>query len=469
MTVDERKMVKRDLRAILGWKAGSVLAGLVLVVVAAIFVLNEAPRLHASSSPAYVPKAGDSFAHYLEQNQQRIRSALAQYHFDREPQPFTGGYSLDQVAAMRAPYQLGPEQPRRCVAGSDAPTQGFLLVHGLTDSPYLLRPLAEALTLRYPCALIRGLLSPGHGTIPGDLRTVTLRQWTDTFAWGVESFDAAVDELYVVGYSNGAALALHYLQQDRQVMPIDKLVLLSPGLRAMSDNAYLAAYLRYLWPWIYKREDRDAAKYESFPSNAAALFYGLTRLVETRPLAYPDTPTLMLVSADDATTDSGAAIDFFCARLNSPEKALVLYHTQHQQTPASACDGIFTRQPGTVPPRFVAFSHIALTLPMSDPHYGIDGHFPVCHAHESDPSRLERCRTMNGGSVYAENNFMDQQGLYDGALVRRSSFNPDFDGMLTMIGCFIDGDAAPADCAAGDLPPGVADTDSTGGEIDERN
>ena len=40
--------------------------------------------------------------------------------------------------------------------------------------------------------------------------------------------------------------------------------------------------------------------------------------------------------------------------------------------------------------------------------------------------------------MVAENNFRDDQGLYDGRLVRRSSFNPDYENMLESIFAFVD-------------------------------
>ena len=40
--------------------------------------------------------------------------------------------------------------------------------------------------------------------------------------------------------------------------------------------------------------------------------------------------------------------------------------------------------------------------------------------------------------LYAENNYMDENGLYDGKIVRRTSFNPDYDEMIADIRCFID-------------------------------
>ena len=53
--------------------------------------------------------------------------------------------------------------------------------------------------------------------------------------------------------------------------------------------------------------------------------------------------------------------------------------------------------------------------------------------------RFERCLSDNQNSVYAENNYMDEEsGLRDGKIVRRTSFNPTYDEMILDIHCFIE-------------------------------
>ena len=47
------------------------------------------------------------------------------------------------------------------------PLAGVLLLHGLSDSPYSMRPLGEALHRRG--AMVLGLRIPGHGTAPSGL------------------------------------------------------------------------------------------------------------------------------------------------------------------------------------------------------------------------------------------------------------------------------------------------------------
>tara|TARA_B110000858_G_scaffold197470_2_gene259195 strand:+ start:9357 stop:10652 length:1296 start_codon:yes stop_codon:yes gene_type:complete len=405
---------------------------------------SDAPRFHPSAYPAYIPQPDDSFQFYLEENRKRIRSALNTYYYAQELEPFGEGLPLETVLEMRSPFQYLPEED--CADAEnrviEEATKGFLLVHGLTDSPYLLRSIAGELHTEFPCAFIQALLSPGHSTVPGDLLNVRLEQWQATFDWGVANLNSQADEVTVLGYSNGSALALNFLNSNitDPFNSIDRLVLISPGLKPADGRAYLTPYLKYLQPWLNKHEDRDAVKYESFPTNAAAEFYKLTKRVTAADAPILKTPTLMIVSGDDTTIDASAAADLFCNKLSAPEKKLIWLQSSspESQLPQN-CEGTeaWEHTSDNKTERVASLSHVALSIPSSDLHYGIDGRYPVCLAHADFPTRLSRCLDDKQNSIYGESNFLDQNGEYNGAIVRRTSFNPRFDDMMLQINCFI--------------------------------
>jgi carboxylesterase len=75
------------------------------------------------------------------------------------------------------PFRLG-------AVGRDAPA--VLCLHGLTGTPYEVRPPAEALAARgFACA---GPELPGHGSSPGELARTSRSDWLHAVA-------AAFDEL----------------------------------------------------------------------------------------------------------------------------------------------------------------------------------------------------------------------------------------------------------------------------------
>ncbi|MEX2469001.1 MAG: hypothetical protein WD396_04530 [Pseudohongiellaceae bacterium] len=414
-----------------------VLAISVIVGVAVLVLVRPdyPPRLQYSDSPAYIPAADDSFVTYLEQNERRIRQALAEYYFLPGQSPFLGRYSLDEVAAMRAPYEIAPATA--CEQQAPGERQGVLLLHGLTDSPYLTRHLAARLRQDFPCALIRGLLTPGHGTVPGDLRAVDRQDWRQTVDFGVASFAAEVDALTVVGYSNGSTLALDYLNRHPGQTLIKRLVLVVPALGVESGSIWLTPYLRLVRPWLSQLPDTDAVKYESSSAHGIAEFYRLTNEVRSGTRGELPVPVLMLVSGDDTTVDRQLALQYFCDHADKTSSHL-LWFAGSGDTPLTApCAGIEVIDFDIDDPRFISYSHVALMIPPDDPHYGRDGNYPVCLGYLADNDRFSRCLEAAPETVYVDAGRVDETGLYDGRLVRRPTFNPRFDRLHESVRCFI--------------------------------
>ncbi len=416
----------------------TVLISLFIVVV----FLNRPdsePRFNPSANPAYIPQPGDSFDFYIAENRRRIDQSLEEYYFDSRPDPFGAAYTREDVLNMRSPYQINPS-PEQCSGLDGTESTGFLMVHGLSDSPYLLKRVAESIASEYPCALIRGLLSPGHSTVPGDLLNVRREDWYQTFAFGVSGFFNLVESLYVVGYSNGSVLALNYLDRNRDSAAISGLILLSPGLKTRDTRAFLSPWLKYGWKWINQSPDQDAVKYESFPMSAAAEFYHLTEDVTRAGFGSLSLPVLMVVSGDDTTIDNQYSVDFFCNKLDADSRKMIWYQSGlGSGNPEGICSGIELIPPAQTD-RFISYSHVAITMPPTDPHYGMDGNYSACLTYTSEPDIFLRCREDNAATVYAENSYLDEARSFAGKLVRRTTFNPAYNEMISEISCFVNSD-----------------------------
>ena len=73
------------------------------------------------------------------------------------------------VVEDRAPFELAPER-RRCGRPADGGYEkAALLIHDLGGTSYEMRDVARAFA--DACYLVRAILLPGHGTVPGDLLT----------------------------------------------------------------------------------------------------------------------------------------------------------------------------------------------------------------------------------------------------------------------------------------------------------
>jgi esterase/lipase len=422
--------------------------GIMVVLVLAAYLTGLIPftdsRFKASGSSAYLPEADDSFEFYLEENQRRIRSALNEHYFADSQSPFGESYSLEQVVQMRSPFEIMPQRESCNDASEGEATstggKGFLLIHGLSDSPYLLSPVSQSLSALYPCSPIRAVLIPGHATVPGDLINSDYRQWEQVVEYGISTFETEVEELFVVGYSNGSSLILNYLDQRRDDDFVSGLIFLSPGLKAKNALISLSPYMRYLMRWVNTEDDLDAVKYESFPMGAAAEFSKLGQLLLDPGFEPLDIPVLMVLSGDDTTIDGDTTVAFFCDKMSSNRRQLHWYRSVNTgTTPGVSCDGLNIQDVEIADPRFIGHSHVSITMPVSDPHYGQYGNYSSCLAYDDSPQRFDECRNNDSTTVYGENNIRDEDGFYQGKLVRRTTFNPLYDQMIESINCFVDG------------------------------
>lgn len=204
---------------------------------------------------------------------------------------------------------------------------GILMLHGLSDSPYAMRTLGQRLNqLGF---WVVGLRLPGHGTAPSGLAYAT---WKD-FAAAARIAARHVRErigpgapMYLIGYSNGAALSVEYALarlQGEDLPRVDGLILLSPAI-GVSRAAAFASWQAQLakipglekLAWNDLAPEYDPYKYVSFAINAGVQVYEVTRVIDERiaALAGPEgvkglPPILAFQSVADATVSAPAVVD----------------------------------------------------------------------------------------------------------------------------------------------------------------
>ena len=421
----------------------SLLASLLLSLTACSSV--EPAYLQPSGQAIDAPAATTEFSDYLSDSHQRIKSSLTAAP---SPEGFLGGYNASSAADLRAPYELAPAaecQSDTALAGSG---KAFLMIHGLTDSPYTLHNVADDLHGAYPCALIRSIVLPGHGTVPGDTLDMSHQQWQAAVRYGVGSFSAdEASQLYLVGFSTGTSLIVDYLNQPNPDNRIAGAVLLSAAIQANSSMAFLAPYVRHLKSWMSVAQERDAARYESFSFNAGAEFYLLTKDMKQAANAL-QVPLLMAVSADDTTINAAAAREFFCYASESERKLLVWYESADKDVNARQakqaelqCDGIQTISPASFDPQWQTLNvaHTAISGSPADPHYGFNGNYRHCRSYEDGSKEFNECQTNTADSVFGEDqSLLEKQGLLGERYFRRGTFNPDYANLIGRVICLAD-------------------------------
>ncbi len=225
---------------------------------------------------------------------------------------------------------------------------GVLLLHGMSDSPYTMRELAYALNQQgYHVVALR---SPGHGTVPSGLRTVS---WQDMAAAAMLamqhlSVEVAGRPVHIIGYSTGASLALNYaldsLEQPAVPAPAS-IVLISPAIRVHPASA-MAGFKNSLsalpgmdgMAYLAVMDEFDPYKYNSFATNAAAQVHKITHNVDSRirllasdeEVAGRLPPILAIKSTVDATVTTDAVVDNLLVRLPANRNELLLFDINRQ-------------------------------------------------------------------------------------------------------------------------------------------
>jgi len=284
----------------------------------------------------------DQFAAYLTQ-EQRVFDELREEIYPKKS-------ASNQATASRYD-QDGPFNSRNHATDwnrtvelvPEAPVGGVLMLHGLTDSPYSMRSMAELFHTKDFYVLVLRL--PGHGTVPGALRHVRSEDWQAVIEPAARHVRAVIDDeqpFLMVGYSNGGALAVDYsmnaLIDDSLPLP-DRLVLMSPAI-GVAPYAMFAKWHKSLswltffekFQWQSVLPEYDPYKYNSFPKSAGHETYALTRTVQEKlsrlgsaqtSTRFP--PVMAFVPLVDATVTTADTIRHLFQRLNRPEDELVLY------------------------------------------------------------------------------------------------------------------------------------------------
>jgi len=267
-------------------------------------------------------------SHLRESLEDEDRVAANRY-FDASPL-YAGRFTRD----WNRSYELLPAGP---------PAGAVVLLHGLSDSPYSLRHVAQSYVSHGYAAI--GIRLPGHGTVPAGLTRVTWQDWRAATRLAMREARRLAGPgkpLHIIGYSNGGALATQYMLDAAADPKLDapaRVVLLSPmiGLTRFARYAGLAG-----WPALLPRFSKTAwldiipefnpFKYNSFPVNAAVQSYQLTQVIDEQ-LASAEKDgsigklpaVLAFQSVVDSTIAGEALVTTLFARLPENGSELVLF------------------------------------------------------------------------------------------------------------------------------------------------
>lgn len=311
------------------------------------------------------------------------------------------------------------------------PRYGVLLIHGLLDSPYVMHDLFQLFQTEN--ALVRSLLLPGHGTVPGDLSCVQLEAWRQCVEQGLQWMQQDVEQLVIVGFSTGASLALEYAVKNDLQCPM---ILISPALRIRNPLAPFSGCINALgsWipsaKWVQQSQENDYAKYRSLPVNGVyqvhRLASALTTLLSQKTCR---APTFMLGSLDDEVI-SIPAIQDAISKNTHPDSFLWLYGEPKNPVEHPR---ICYRRSSFPEKRIIDFSHVSINNAPNNQHYGENGDFQdIGHYQTWWGKALTKVTTPKEAYLGA----LTPQNLRR-HVMQRLTYNPDFANMAAEILRFV--------------------------------
>ncbi len=222
------------------------------------------------------------------------------------------------------------------------PKAGVLLLHGLSDSPYSLHTIGQTLH-RYQANVI-GLRLPGHGTAPSGLLKVQWEDMASAVKLAILHLKNSIGDkpIYIIGYSNGGALALNYALNtinDSNLPKIKNIVLISPeiGVAKLARFAFVQEKLGHLLgleklAWNSIRAEYDTYKYNSFALNAAIQANRITSQLQKELNKHINQktidqlpPIMTFQSAVDNTVSTEAVVQNLYNKLSGSQHELIIF------------------------------------------------------------------------------------------------------------------------------------------------
>ncbi len=254
----------------------------------------------------------------VQSNSAAEKTNFARLLFDDEMRSFRwcrGNYSKPKHAHINdqetmtenaEPYLLVPDRPEKT---------GVVLVHGLLASPAELRAYGESLAaLGYP---VMGVRLRGHGTSPWDLRDRSWHEWLDSVRRGYEIISAFAEQVCVIGFSTGGALALRLAAEEPSSLagvaavstPVkfrNRNLIFVPILHGLNKLAEWVTSLEGIIPFRPNESEHPDINYRHIPIRG---LFELRRLVDEmmHRLADVTCPVMIVQGTEDRVVDPKSA------------------------------------------------------------------------------------------------------------------------------------------------------------------
>ncbi|MEE2672683.1 MAG: alpha/beta fold hydrolase [Myxococcota bacterium] len=231
---------------------------------------------------------------------------------------------MSEVAVDASAFDLPPR-------GGDGRV-GALCLHGLTGTPYEVRPIAEALAARGIHA--RGPVLPGHDTGPEELARLPYSAWLETARDEIGKLRSQHETVCVAGLSLGGVTTLAVASEGLA----DAIAVVATPLRLHpAPLVALIPFAKYVYPYLPKRQGSDIqepaarARQPGYPKMPLRSLHELMKLqgwVRGR-LARISVPIFVSHGLLDRTADLRDAHEIAGAVSSDDRRLLILERSGH--------------------------------------------------------------------------------------------------------------------------------------------
>lgn len=212
--------------------------------------------------------------------------------------------------------------------------KGVLLIHGFLSSPPELSALG--IKLHKQGYAVLGMRVSGHGTSPWDLNSRTCENWLNSVRRNYQILSAFCDEIYIIGFSGGGALALNHASTNPEKLagvatvctPLilkDKMMHLVPFLHIINKIFSIMPKVESLVPFKANKSSHPKTNYANMPVAALNELRYLVQKVK-KNLKYINCPVSILQGIDDPVVNPKSAKMIYKA-LTSNEKVVHMIET----------------------------------------------------------------------------------------------------------------------------------------------
>ena len=366
----------------------------------------------------------------------------------------------DLIAYRNAPFEMVDKTAPKAASGKYK--RGILLIHGLQRTPFEMRSLGKH--FRDKGFLVRSVLLPGHGTVPGDLVGVKAEEYIKTAEWGVSNLKKDAEDIYIAGYSTGGTLATYAAETDPTIKGI---FLISPALgfeKKATIAIHVTKHFRFLakiFPKLKYRKilnELDPYNYFTLPLSAAFAVNELIKKTQNAISKHNRPYKIFYTGAmEDTTVNTEASFHYLGKKALTVFKSKsrtdidgILYSSAYSFDLHNWLQGQKLKNEGFklkikyITPEdlrkgIAMYSHTSLHIPPNHEEYGKDGLFPNCRHYPQYSQKQILCRNFKpsdeeGQVLYGER-FGDLKDIF---ILRRTTFNPQYDEMLKRMTAYME-------------------------------